>query len=90
MSIKFLQFLKEKMQGIGKETGIGKLVLSNPVSEIKPCKEFIERMRAQGYKVETTETGVIITGDNLKKKYDELQKAIEDYLALRVVDNKQT
>lgn len=87
---KLFKSVKKITQAIGKKTNIEKIILSNVISEFKPYKEFIERMRAQGYKVEKTETGVIITGGNLRAKYDELQKDIEDYLALRVADNKQT
>ena len=80
MNIKFLQNLKEKMQAIRTKPTVGKIVLSDTLTEFKPCKEFIERMRAQGYKIETTETGVMITGYNLTAKYAELQKDIADYI----------
>lgn len=42
-----------------------KVVIGKSVLNEEPVKEFIERMKAQGYDVNTTEYGVEITGDNL-------------------------
>lgn len=42
-----------------------KVVIAKSVLNEEAINEFIERMKAQGYSVSTTEYGVEITGDNL-------------------------
>lgn len=49
----------------GRKLGFDKICIGNAVLNQEPIKEFIERMKAQGYIVNTTEYGVEITGDNL-------------------------
>ncbi len=52
-------------QAIGRKTGFDKICIGEAVLNEEPVKEFLERMKAQGYNVNTTEYGVEITGDNL-------------------------
>ena len=49
----------------GRKLGADKIVIGASVLNQEPIKEFIERMKAQGYNVQTTEDGVEITGDTL-------------------------
>lgn len=61
---------------IGRKTGADKINIGKAVLNEEPVKEFIERMKAQGYDINTTENGVEITGDNLDVNAlsDELKK----------------
>lgn len=54
-------------QAIGKKTGIDKIVIGKDVLNQEFIKDFINYMKAQFFDVQTTEDGVVITGDNLEK-----------------------
>lgn len=53
-----------------------KIVIGKSVLNEEAINEFIERMKAHGYSVNTTECGVEITGNtlNLNEHSDELKK----------------
>ena len=65
-------------QAIGTKTGIDKLVISKAVLNQKPVIEFIERMRARGFNVETDGVDVYITGDNLEAYHSEVEMLATD------------
>lgn len=57
--------LYDKGSATGRKLGADKIVIGKSVLNQEPIKKFIERMKAQGYNVQTTEDGVEITGDTL-------------------------
>ena len=60
-------------QAIGAKTGIDKIIIGKSVLNEKPVAEFVERMRARGYDIDTDGISAIITGENLEAYYDEIQ-----------------
>lgn len=65
-------------QAIGTKSVVDKIVIHKAVLNEKPIKEFIERMGARGFNVDTDGISVIITGDNIETYYDEIQRLAVD------------
>ena len=77
-------------QAIGTKTGVDRIVIGKAVLNEKPVIEFIERMRARGFNVETDGVSAIITGDNLEAYYDEIQRfAVDVTPRYQVLINEQ-
>ena len=64
----------DSMPAIGRKTGVDKIVIGKDVLNQEFIKDFINYMKAQFFDVQTTEDGVVITGDNLEKYVYGLEK----------------
>ena len=57
---------------------VDKVVINKTFLNEKPVNDFIERMRARGFNVETDGINAIITGDDLGAYFDEIRQLAID------------
>ena len=68
---------QDNAQAIGTKSVIDKFVVNKRVLNEKPVIEFIERMRARGFNVETDGVDVFIMGDNIEAYINEFKTLAE-------------